>query len=313
MASGFDDFINAFSSSFNKKGILEPLITQQEQENKNKLELAMLSKRLEMEQKAKQLPIDQVMASFGALGATPQQAGQFEQFSSVNPDIYTQTATGLRQAQTAQIKAQDRLNRQRSPQIRTIGNEVVSLRWDPQTQTYERQSLGIAPQFQKAAADTIGNFSASDSILDEIKNFSEAFNVSGNILQTLPQGIKTRLSAFAVDNPMAKAYLDTRENFALQLTALVSGKQMTEEERRVILKALPGPEDSLESARLKIEHGFSRPYEETKKRKVEAYIGKQPEASRQKIESKQNPINLTGDKAKRLQELRDKQAKGALK
>lgn len=49
-------------------------------------------------------------------------------------------------------------------------------------------------------------------------------------------------------------------------------KQMTDQEKAAVLRALPGPEDTIETARLKLRN-YRTVYENTKERKIRSYMG----------------------------------------
>lgn len=249
-------------------GLLKGLSSDLEQRRQNRLELALLSRRIEMEQAAKRIPQEEFGQVLGGLGFPQEQAEQLGQIQSV-PGQQALTAAG-RPLQAIQARG----NLPKGPRLmpRIVGNQAILDVIDPMTGRIIRsESRGLSGPAQRQLSEVVSNFSAADAVLDEVENFSETLLVPGTALQSIPNAAKLQLQRLAQLDPNIKAFLDGRENFALQLTALVSGKQMTEPERLAILRALPGPIDTLEVGRTKLKT-FRSIYENTKERKLKAIL-----------------------------------------
>lgn len=232
---------------------------------KKKLELALetqqLKKTLALQQQFQSIPQDQLGGTLNFL-----QNGKLPETLPTHPTAQAGMIAGAKPL--LGIQAKYAVPKTSRPQLRNVGNQVIEYRWDEHGNR-TATPLGLNPQAYMKASGIIGDFAGADATLDQIEEFSNQFLASGTLAQSLPQGVKTRLSAVAQTDASAKAFLDFREKFALDLTAMVSGKQMTEHEREAILRALPGPEDSLETAKIKL-NTYRDTYEDTKNRKVKA-------------------------------------------
>lgn len=257
------DFLQGFAQNqLGPTGYLGGQLEDQAQRRQKKLELAMQSKKIEMELAAKQMApnVSGAIAGNAGLQLNPGQTLTPEEGGALNSMFRAQTALSAKM-------------RPRPPQYRAVGNEIMAIQWDPMTNTFKQTPMGIAPQFKAKAAEAVGNYAAADATLDEIEKFTEPLLTNGNFISTLPNGVKTQLSALAQTDPLARTYLDMRKKFAIDLTAVTYGKQMTEPEQKAILNALPDEYDSLETAALKMQT-FRNIYDSTKNKHVEAYLGK---------------------------------------
>lgn len=250
-------------------GLAEGLGSEIEARNKKKLEIALLSKKIEIEvmqkereQQLKSVPQDQLGKTLTAMGAP---AG-----TDITGIQHPEAQAALMGAFKPLTGIQARNNRPQRPQLRNVDGQVVEISFN---EAGERKitPIGATPQAHAKAIEIESRFADADSALEQIGELSSKFLVSGNILQTLPAGAKTKLEALMQINPEAAAYLDDLEFFALQITAGESGKQMTNEERKAVLRALPQLTDSIETATKKISTLRER-YESVRNRKLKTIL-----------------------------------------
>ena len=268
-------------------GLAQGFGVEIEARNKKKLEIALLSKRIEAEimqkereQQMKVIPQEQFGKTLGALGA---------------PTGLDTTGIQHPEAQGALLGAfkpltgiQARGHRPQRPQLRNVDGQVVEISFN---EAGERKisPIGATPQAHAKAVEIESRFADADSALEQIGEMSSKFLVNGNILQTLPAGAATKLSALFQTNADAAAYLDDLEFFALQITAGESGKQMTNEERKAVLKALPQLTDSIQTATKKISTLRER-YENVRNRKLKTVLKTTAEIVGDSQKDKEKPV-----------------------
>lgn len=284
MASGFDDFLTGLAAN----NPLKPLVDEQQARNKQKLELAMLSRKLELEQQAKQIPTNQAMASFGALGARPEQVSQFGQFQSINPDVFTQTATGIRQVQAATNKPQ-------RPVIRhvNVNGDIVREVSSPLTgEVTSRETLGINPGRAKAASDALAAYNASAAILDRVREQLPRVLPAQNLPQLIAQYGNIKINQFTQTNPEQKAFIDFLSSAVVPLNRALGDNRISDIDRANLRDALPKETDTFATAIQKLDN-FDALFEATKEGALKAYTKPLSENSKEEKKKPLSGVNKT--------------------
>lgn len=265
MAGGFDDFIRGFSEQNPLKGV----VSQLDQENKNKLELAMLSKRIEMEQKALQ---GQAMFQNQLNTLTPEETqGLNKQTTNIFNSLQNNTApqidfSGLGRPQAlgpasklVDIAAQG-LAKGTTGDIRTVTNPDgstslfrVNKKGQPVAVKIEGANGVTTDTAKKTTEARAGYYEASDILNDIRKTLLPHLALTA---AHLPQQYATlTLNQLAQYNPDVKAYFDsmpaTTQRLGFALThAIGADRSPAFLEKQA--KELPQMSDTLPTAEAKL-------------------------------------------------------------
>jgi len=255
-------------------GLTKGLSADLEQRRKDRLELAMISKRIELEQATRRVPQEEFGQVLGGLGFPEEQAQQLGQIQSVPGQQALIQAGRPLQAIQARGKAFPR-------RARTIFQDIegrkVAITLDETGNITNQRELGLSSTFAKETQDAVANLNSANSQLDVIEDLASELITARGPFSLLGQAASVKIGAFARTNPTARAFLDEKQAFLSMLTRAAGEKGvLTTQDVERIAKALPSEFDTVQTFELKMKVARSL-FKNIAEGRIQAFSGRKAE------------------------------------
>ena len=245
----FESFLTGLASG------LSPSI---EDERKRRLEIALLSKRLEAEaaqrtaeRQSKFIPFEQ--AEPVLRGGIPEERLSAFRGQKLSPEVFQALSQQVRPLAAIEAKSKYQVPRMRTT-FQNIGGVLHKITLDPSGSILNQQALGPSNSFAKESADAIANFNSAQNQLDVIENLADRIITAQSALGLPGQAIKVKFGALTRSNPDARLFKDEIDAFLSMLTRSAGEKGvLTTQDVDRIKRALPTELDTVEIADRKMQ------------------------------------------------------------
>lgn len=240
-----------------------------QQKRKNRLEIALISKRIEMEEMAKAIPSDQFQTATGALQGKP----GMDLFSISDPQAQQAVLSGMKPLAGISARAQSRPPTRPIIRDANVNGKVVREVLSPFTgEVMDRRDLGVNAGRSKAYSDSIAAYESSSGHITEMKKQLNEIFTAKDMVGRASQWANLRLNeVFTQDDPQAAALATFFQSSVVPLTRALGDNRISDTDRASLREALPKESDTLATALQKLEN-FQSVFESVKEGAHKGYM-----------------------------------------
>lgn len=240
-----------------------------QQRRKNRLEIALMSKRIEMEEMAKSIPTDQFQTATNTLQGKP----GMDLSSISDPQAQQAVLSGMKPLAGITARAQNRPPTRPIIRDANVNGKVVREVLSPYTgEVIDRRDLGVNAGRSKAYSDSIAAYEASSGHITEMKKqLNEIFSAE-DMVGRASQWANLRLNeVFTQNDPKAAALATFFQSSVVPLTRALGDNRISDTDRASLRDALPKESDTLATALQKLEN-FQSVFESVKEGAHKGYM-----------------------------------------